>query len=954
MIRVYIALLLFQTMSETRENHLEEGKGSYIWSRYLRDKLQFGTVWKVYIPAMTYHILHSSIHQERLSSHRPHETLIDLIRKFPSILSERHPCQHGTFLVYGRQFGKQFFAQHADQSVYFLPTDYRICGVYNFTYDPGYYIGESSRALSDRNLPCADDKPLSISWNLHAGEDFGINFTLSEFTAPRAHGCADARVIMKKEKMVLFEICPKLGKWNYVAKDVTFIFVLHYYQNPLYIEKRDQKYTKLSFYYQILDYRKVSLMYTAGAPRRKLVKLGMEHTLHFESFSGTFLNGSNPRLEHVLKLPHASVYAFAIHISDFHDFLTPVIYRNKFTCNIPEAEAIFYDGPVQTPWHPALPILTYWSCLQNTSNYTATNLDSEEVRGSVGELNIIFFVPKKEGNNFTHLEITWQAQRLLSSYLQIREVDLNFSESTRIDFHPVTTTLLDVVYIQAPDTKFIQLSFTDMNYVVSTEVHSNVYSDRCLDGFEIRGERTKETICFNSTAENVLNHYKTDGLVVGRNITLIRKQYGWLLPLSAVIIARSHSCVGYVNEFPTWTNMFSWYRIPQAIVFFSVTNDYFRNGSFAGNSKLRIFFKCLSQACCKLQIFPSSDLEFYTLSLYSLQYKYLIYTITSENLTSPLDFVIDFASIGKMVEFQNVSSVYGLRVYSLNNRCRLARHASPYTGIWDTEAYSAQIGFHSSTLRHAVGFSIKVGQGRKLPVCTDESHTNVTDMLFDVNLAGPCANSDLNAEAIRFVSIYKTHRNRSCCRFDGYIVILSMVGHAGLSLQELRKKKGHIYNYWDVSYRDTNVKFWLLCAHLCLEIIIELYLDRSSLKTVSVGYQAKLIEQDNLYGVTFAQTPFPLGFKSPRLGLNTWNKVCLNHSCYITPRNNKVSTWDQAKTACEEKGANLVSINSDLEWALLTRLPLQKEEEFIELYNIRDVILIYIGLVTDVSTNSPR
>ncbi len=81
--------------------------------------------------------------------------------------------------------------------------------------------------------------------------------------------------------------------------------------------------------------------------------------------------------------------------------------------------------------------------------------------------------------------------------------------------------------------------------------------------------------------------------------------------------------------------------------------------------------------------------------------------------------------------------------------------------------------------------------------------------------------------------------------------------------------------------------------------------------------------------------------------------MCLNHNCYITPRNHKASTWDQAKTACEEEGANLFSINSDLEWAFLTRLPHQREKAFIELYNIRDVILIYIGLVTDVSTNSP-
>ncbi len=651
MIRVCIAIgLLLQIMSETRKTHLEERKGAYIWSSYLRDKLQFGTLWKVYIPAMTYDLLHSSIHKEPSSNHRPQENLLGLIGNIQSVLSDRHPCRHGSYLVYGRHFDKKFFIQHIDQSAHFLTADYRICGLYNFTYNPSYDSDGASPGLSDRDLPCPDGKPLHISWNLYAGKNFAINFTLSEFTAPPSHGCADARVIMKKKNMVHFQICPKLGKWNSIVIDMSFTFVLHYYQNLLHIDRRDQSFTKLSFYYQILDFRNVSVSYAPSPPRRQLVELGMEYTLQLEAFSGRFFNVSNPRLEHVLLLPYARVIAFAINLDDF---LTPVIYRNKFTCNIPEGEAIFYDGPIQTLWQPALPILTYWRCSQETTNNTTTKHDDEVVRGSIGELNIIFFLPKRKENNFTYLEITWQAQRLLPSSLQIREVELNFSGSTRIDFYPVTTTLLDVVHIQAPDSKFIQLRFTYINYVASSEVYSNVYFARCLDGFEIRSDHIKGTICSNSTAENLLTHYSTDGLVVGQNITLIKKQYAWLLPMSAVIIASTHSCVGYVNVFPSKKNLLYWYRIPQATVHFSATYNPFGNDSSAKYLELRIFFRCVSEACCKLQIVPFNDLQLYELRLLSLRYIYLKYTITSEDLTAPLCFSVDFASIGKMVEFQN-------------------------------------------------------------------------------------------------------------------------------------------------------------------------------------------------------------------------------------------------------------------------------------------------------------
>ncbi len=940
--------LLFQTISSTTRTHLEERKVAYKWSRYFRDKLQFGTLWKVYIPAMTYDVLHSSVYREQSSNHRPQETLRGLIGNILLVLSDRHPCRRGTFVVYGLQLGKKFFVQHTNEVAYFLAADYRICGVYNFTYNPSYYTDESFPGLNEKNLPCPDDKPLRVSWNLQAGEDFGINCTLSEFSTPRSHGCADARILMKSEKMIPFQICPKYGKWNFVALHITVTLVLHYYQNPFFTEIGDQKYTKLSFYYHILDFRNVSVSYAIGAPTRQLVKLGMEHTFQIKSFDSTFPNVSYLGLEYILKLPCASVFAFAINIADL---LTPVIYRNKFTCNIPGAEAIFYDGPVQTLWQPALPILTYWRCSPEKKNNTTTSHDDDEARGSVGELNIIFFVPKRRENDSSYLEITWQAQHMLPSALRIREVVLNFSESATIDFHPTTTTLLDVVHVQAPEGKFIQLSFTDIHYVTSSEIQWNVYFGRCLDGFKIKGNHIKGPICSNHTAERLLSYYQKDGLILGQKVTLTRKQYGWLLPMSAVVIANPHSCVGYANVFPTWKNMLFSYRIPQAIVRFSMTNEYFGNGSFARYSELRIFFTCLSQACCKLQIVPFSDLEFYELKLSSRRYNYLKYTITSEDLTSPSRFIIDFASIGNMVEFQNVSSVYGLRIYSLNNRCRLAKQTSPYTGIWDTDAYSAQIGLHSSILTHAAGFSIKVVQGSKLPVCIKESGMNVTAMFFDVNLLGPCANADLNVQEVHFVLIHNIHKSQSCCRFDGYIAIHSTHGSIALSLRQARKYKIWNYNHWVMSDRDNIVNFRVLCTQLCWDITIELHLDRRFLMPFSIGYNAKLIEQYDMARVTFTQTSSPLGFKSPRVGPITWNQVCLNHRCYVTPRNHKVVTWDQAKTACQEKGANLVSINSDLEWALLTRLPKQIGEEFIELYNIHNVILIYVGLVTDVSTN---
>ena len=123
---------------------------------------------------------------------------------------------------------------------------------------------------------------------------------------------------------------------------------------------------------------------------------------------------------------------------------------------------------------------------------------------------------------------------------------------------------------------------------------------------------------------------------------------------------------------------------------------------------------------------------------------------------------------------------------------------------------------------------------------------------------------------------------------------------------------------------------------------------RNFLSTVRIVYHANLLGQTNIKGVRFNQPKIDVPSPWPRL--ITWNHVCHNHHCYSTPRRYTAVTWDDAQKACEEQHSSLVSINSDLEWSLLTRLPQQEGEEFIEVYNISNFILLYIGLTTDVST----
>ncbi len=332
---------------------------------------------------------------------------------------------------------------------------------------------------------------------------------------------------------------------------------------------------------------------------------------------------------------------------------------------------------IQPFWKQALPILKYWNCPQNSNN-TTSNRDREEMRGSLDKLNFIFFVPKSETRDSFHFALTWHAQHLLPEALQTREVVLDLSKSSTIHFHPTLNTFIDVVHVQAPEGKFVQLSFIEINYVLSKEHYTRRCSLTCSDGFEIQEPMDNSydvygQICSNVTAENILHHYQTVGLIIGHKAVLMRKQYGWLSTISGVITARAHSCVGYVNVLPYEDNLFRKYRLSHAMLIFEATTYKF-NDSADMLLDLRVGFRCLSQACCKIQTVPFNDLSLNEFHLLDMRNSYLKYTIFSEDLTSPARFSLDFSSIGNTVEFRNASSVYGIRVYSLNSSCRVPKY----------------------------------------------------------------------------------------------------------------------------------------------------------------------------------------------------------------------------------------------------------------------------------------
>ncbi len=166
---------------------------------------------------------------------------------------------------------------------------------------------------------------------------------------------------------------------------------------------------------------------------------------------------------------------------------TPVVLRDNANCSIPKAQLLFYDGPAQTFFEPTPPVLNHWSC-SNLSDNGGSNTGQDEVRGSVGELNLILFVPKGEKQNSGHLHITWDAQPILPGSYLTHTLYLHSTNRT-VTFFPREDTFVEDVHVVAPEGKFVHFWFLEFKFVRFPDIYYDRRSGKCLHGLDIKGSK---------------------------------------------------------------------------------------------------------------------------------------------------------------------------------------------------------------------------------------------------------------------------------------------------------------------------------------------------------------------------------------------------------------------------------------------------------------------------------
>ncbi len=921
-----LVMMLLLSAAQGREAFYNRGEmADFLSSRPIYDRFQFGTLWQVYLPVMTYDLLYSSMYIDRSSTRNTQRSLLDVTGSLPWVIADRHPCRKGKVVITGARWRGHMYFKRTYTSTHALTKDFRICGFYHVTYIPGW-----DKELTDPFSPSAE-KSLIVYWDWMSHWSFSINLTVSEFAAPNSYRCQDSRLILNvysADGNHTEILCPNWGAVSLIGIHFQVELILNYRRGQAVKNRSNQYLTSISFQYQILDNRNLSLK--RFPQNRQAAVVQKDYTFQVDSNNDTFLELNKSPIAFLGYLPDALVYLFLVCIKRNH-YITPAVLRKNVVCN-DHAEVIFYDGTYILPLLPEQfqPILTIWNCT-GLSDAETRNHGKEEVRGSIGELSILVFVPQVDKQKPFFLEITWQVKHILPSVLRERWVRLDLSANRTVRLIPRHGTAVEVAHIIAPKGKFVHLTFSDLTYTNSGR-QSTHEIQLCNNFIRISSSMgtDNDLICSNSSAEYILSRYKKNGLTFGSHVIITLVQYWWMARISAIITASIDHCAGYINLMPTPQQMSTTMSLRTASLTFHKIS--MLAGNYGNNSwtfeGIVILLRRSPASCIRLQLVIFSDFAYQLIppETYNLYRLVLQYTITSEDLTSPSRFMIDTSCLDNELHFQNISSPYMLRLFSLDSTFTPARSLTP--GVWNAEAYTTEIRLHISLLAHAAGLVVQVEDGKSPPACTVERHTGVA-ISPEVQLPRICSHAELNMKGSVNVIIYKPYHDRHCCQLEANVVhTQSTKGFLLIGVLHNETADLPFHEIWEITEHNLNVQINVVCEYLCMGIVILIDTDLNSTHGTTLSYRASLIQKNSI-------TP------ESDIRSGDWLYRCLQRACYIVRVYPEISnvTWNEAKEHCENNNWSLLSINADSEWRMVRE------------WTQQDYILMYIGLTSKVSVN---
>ncbi len=234
---------------------------------------------------------------------------------------------------------------------------------------------------------------------------------------------------------------------------------------------------------------------------------------------------------------------------------------------------------------------------------------------------------------------------------------------------------------------------------------------------------------------------------------------------------------------------------------------------------------------------------------------------------------------------------------------------SLHARVFDVEAYVAQIYIHFPLLTHAAGLVLQVSDGNMPPACAIAR----SDFRFHLHyeyVLGPCAYADFRSGGGFNIIVFKPYPNRHCCRLVGSIAhTQEKHGLLLFNFLELETLRPIRKDQWQLSGGENLiVELDVVCQFKCVGISFHIYNLQNSTSATTLVYRASLTEKEELrLHESFDEAGY-------------WKQMCLDQSCYIWPVRPNRTTWNDANEECERNNASLLSIHSEAEMALVSRL----------------------------------
>ncbi len=515
-----------------------------------------------------------------------------------------------------------------------------------------------------------------------------------------------------------------------------------------------------------------------------------------------------------------------------------------------------------------------------------------------------------------------------------------------IHFLYVTSTIVD---------RFLSVSFQRLSY-------TGYSSYQCLLGgmMLVSKYHLRDRVCSNMTGEYLTKQFHSEGITVGRKLVLIAKQYGSLAQISAALPLQLDLCSGFVNPIPYFM-----YHELRGIMYTQDTSiwrvhnrklSYYYSLSSLDNDDIYVVhFYRENGRCSKFQI-----VFFDIFGLLQLPYMFntsnefledaVFYLGAFEN-GFPSRFLIPFSATYNEIQHSEPCMYDGLRFFPNNRNDEPFIFLQPYSvKAWPIHSHFAVIRANWLCLKLGSAIFVQVQDGNVTSACLRQFRAYMPMQSVEIATPGTCGDLlilrhiyTLWRYKIGFM-LQRPSRHSRCCSYEG---ILTADNNTCLySVRLLRRNvvlvQGHYMLrdsglIWDKRYAGNLIRWRERCWKNTMTFlniycfILHVMLKPRTYCKLRFSYQAHLLHRvlDNNTNVRGT----------------TYNRMCLNNTCYIAPVAPQNMAWQEAQAICKEKGGDLTSINSDREWNFIT----SQYKHQVGFLNVYLASVFFIGLRTEVS-----